>query len=137
MNPIGVISMGYARPFTAAHLPLFARMKATEMDCRDLTARRGPADPTASTTADASWPSKQGVGIGYSPSMTKPAPPSLRQVLGATGKVGPAPSTGAKVITVSVSALWQLARPRRPVAWPPLQPMMDMKSRWVRSCVGQ
>ena len=57
MNPIGVISMGYARPFTAAHLPLFARMKATEMDCRDLTARRGPADPTASTTADALWPS--------------------------------------------------------------------------------
>ena len=81
MNPIGVISMSYARPFTAAHFPLFARMKAAGMDCRDLTARRGSADPTASTTADNSWPSTQGVGIGYSPSMTKPAPPSLRQVL--------------------------------------------------------
>ena len=28
MNPIGAISMSYTRPFTAAHLPLFARMKA-------------------------------------------------------------------------------------------------------------
>jgi D-psicose/D-tagatose/L-ribulose 3-epimerase len=34
--PIGVISMTYARPFTAEHFPLFARMKAAGMDFCEL-----------------------------------------------------------------------------------------------------
>lgn len=32
MNPIGIISMSYARPFTAQHLPLMQRMKACDLD---------------------------------------------------------------------------------------------------------
>jgi D-psicose/D-tagatose/L-ribulose 3-epimerase len=32
MNPIGIISMSYARPFTAQHLPLMRRMKACDLD---------------------------------------------------------------------------------------------------------
>ncbi|MSP49831.1 MAG: sugar phosphate isomerase/epimerase [Alphaproteobacteria bacterium] len=32
MNPVGIISMAYARPFTAAHFPLFARMRAAGLD---------------------------------------------------------------------------------------------------------
>lgn len=46
MNPIGVISMSYARPFTAAHYPLFARMKAAGMDfCELLVPEDGELDP--------------------------------------------------------------------------------------------
>jgi D-psicose/D-tagatose/L-ribulose 3-epimerase len=46
MNPIGVISMTYARPFTAAQLPLFARMKAAGMDfCELLVPEEGELDP--------------------------------------------------------------------------------------------
>jgi D-psicose/D-tagatose/L-ribulose 3-epimerase len=36
MNPIGLISMQYARPFTAEHFPLFARMKALGYDFVEL-----------------------------------------------------------------------------------------------------
>jgi D-psicose/D-tagatose/L-ribulose 3-epimerase len=36
MNPIGVISMFYARPFQREHFPLFARMKAAGMDFVEL-----------------------------------------------------------------------------------------------------
>jgi D-psicose/D-tagatose/L-ribulose 3-epimerase len=32
MNPIGIISMAYARPFTAAHFPLLTRMRAAGLD---------------------------------------------------------------------------------------------------------
>ncbi len=32
MNPIGIISMAYARPFTAQHLPLMQRIKACDLD---------------------------------------------------------------------------------------------------------
>jgi D-psicose/D-tagatose/L-ribulose 3-epimerase len=35
-NPIGVISMFHARPFTAEHFPLFRRMKAAGMDFVEL-----------------------------------------------------------------------------------------------------
>jgi D-psicose/D-tagatose/L-ribulose 3-epimerase len=46
MNPIGVISMSYARPFTAAHFPLFARMKAAGMDfCELLVPEPGELHP--------------------------------------------------------------------------------------------
>jgi D-psicose/D-tagatose/L-ribulose 3-epimerase len=46
MNPIGVISMAYTRPFTAAHYPLFARMKAAGMDfCELLVPEDGELDP--------------------------------------------------------------------------------------------
>lgn len=46
MNSIGVISMSYARPFTAAHYPLFARMKAAGMDfCELLVPEEGELDP--------------------------------------------------------------------------------------------
>ena len=48
MNAIGVISMSYARPFTAAHFPLFARMKAAGMDfCELLVPEPGEVDPAA------------------------------------------------------------------------------------------
>ena len=44
--PIGVISMTYARPFTAEHFPLFARMKAAGMDfCELLVPEPGELDP--------------------------------------------------------------------------------------------
>ncbi len=36
MNPVGLISMQYARPFTAEHFPLFARMKAQGFDFVEL-----------------------------------------------------------------------------------------------------
>jgi D-psicose/D-tagatose/L-ribulose 3-epimerase len=36
MNPVGLISMQYARPFTAEHFPLFARMKALGYDFVEL-----------------------------------------------------------------------------------------------------
>ncbi len=46
MPPIGVISMTYARPFTAAHYTLFARMKAAGMDfCEMLVPEEGELDP--------------------------------------------------------------------------------------------
>ena len=32
MNPIGIISMSYARPFTAAQFPLFQRVRAAGLD---------------------------------------------------------------------------------------------------------
>jgi D-psicose/D-tagatose/L-ribulose 3-epimerase len=49
---IGVISMSYARPFTAAHLPLFARMKAAGMDfCELLVPEDGELDPAAAGRA--------------------------------------------------------------------------------------
>src|SRR5580658_6185021 len=44
--PIGVISMSYARPFTAAEFPLFARMRAAGMDfCELLVPEPGELDP--------------------------------------------------------------------------------------------
>ena len=52
MNPIGVISMSYARPFTAAQFPLFARMKAAGMDfCELLVPEDGELDPAAAGRA--------------------------------------------------------------------------------------
>lgn len=36
MNPVGLISMQYARPFTAEHFPLFARIKALGFDFVEL-----------------------------------------------------------------------------------------------------
>lgn len=46
LPPIGVISMSYARPFTQAHLPLFARMRAAGMDfCEILVPDPGELDP--------------------------------------------------------------------------------------------
>ncbi len=52
MNPIGVISMSYARPFTAAHFPLFARMKAAGMDfCELLVPEPGELDPAEARRA--------------------------------------------------------------------------------------
>ena len=52
MNPIGVISMSYTRPFTAAHFPLFARMKAAGMDfCELLVPEEGELDPAAAGRA--------------------------------------------------------------------------------------
>src|SRR5882724_624233 len=36
MNPIGLISMQFVRPFTAAHFPLLARMKALGFDFVEL-----------------------------------------------------------------------------------------------------
>jgi D-psicose/D-tagatose/L-ribulose 3-epimerase len=46
MSPIGVISMTYARPFTIAHIAMFARMKAAGMDfCELLVPEEGELDP--------------------------------------------------------------------------------------------
>lgn len=46
MNPIGLISMQYARPFTAEHFPLFARMKALGYDFVELLVPEpGELDP--------------------------------------------------------------------------------------------
>lgn len=43
---IGVISMTYARPFTAGHFPLFARMRAAGMEfCELLVPEEGELDP--------------------------------------------------------------------------------------------
>ena len=36
VNPVGIISMQYARPFTAEHFPLFERMKAQGFDFVEL-----------------------------------------------------------------------------------------------------
>jgi len=44
--PVGVISMSYARPFSAAEFPLFARMQAAGMDfCELLVPEPGELDP--------------------------------------------------------------------------------------------
>jgi D-psicose/D-tagatose/L-ribulose 3-epimerase len=52
MNAIGVISMSYARPFTAAHFPRFSRMKAAGMDsCEQLVPEPGELDPAAMARA--------------------------------------------------------------------------------------
>jgi D-psicose/D-tagatose/L-ribulose 3-epimerase len=52
MNPIGVISMSYARPFTPAQFPLFARMKAAGMDfCEMLVPEEGEIDPAVAGSA--------------------------------------------------------------------------------------
>lgn len=49
---IGVISMSYARPFSEAHFPLFARMKAAGMDfCELLVPEQGELDPAAAGRA--------------------------------------------------------------------------------------
>jgi D-psicose/D-tagatose/L-ribulose 3-epimerase len=46
MNTIGVISMTYARPFTAAHFPLFDRMRQAGMDfCELLVPEPEELDP--------------------------------------------------------------------------------------------
>ena len=51
---IGVISMTYARPFTAAHLPLFERMKRAGMDfCELLVPEEGELDPAEAGRAAA------------------------------------------------------------------------------------
>ena len=51
---IGVISMTYARPFTAAHFPLFARMKRAGMDfCELLVPEEGELDPVEAGRAAA------------------------------------------------------------------------------------
>ncbi len=49
---IGVISMTYARPFTAAQVPLFAQMRAAGMDfCELLVPEEGEIDPAAAGAA--------------------------------------------------------------------------------------
>lgn len=50
--PIGVISMTYDRPITAAHIPLFARMRACGMDfCELLVPEPSEIDPAAAGEA--------------------------------------------------------------------------------------
>jgi D-psicose/D-tagatose/L-ribulose 3-epimerase len=50
--PIGVISMTYARPFTAAHFPLFARMRKAGMDfCELLVPEDDELDPREAARA--------------------------------------------------------------------------------------
>ena len=39
--PVGVISMSYARPFTAAHFPYFARMRRAGMEFVELLVKPG------------------------------------------------------------------------------------------------
>ena len=52
MNAIGVISMSYARPFTTAHLPLFARMRSAGMEfCELLVPEPDELDPAAAGRA--------------------------------------------------------------------------------------
>lgn len=52
MNPIGVISMSYARPFTASHFPLFERMRRAGMDFVELLVpEEGELDPAAAGAA--------------------------------------------------------------------------------------
>jgi D-psicose/D-tagatose/L-ribulose 3-epimerase len=49
---IGVISMTYTRPFTAAHFPLFARMRQAGMDfCELLVPEEGEMDPAEAGAA--------------------------------------------------------------------------------------
>jgi D-psicose/D-tagatose/L-ribulose 3-epimerase len=51
---VGVISMSYARPFTAAHYPLFARMRAAGMDFVELLVPEpGELDPAEAARAAA------------------------------------------------------------------------------------
>jgi D-psicose/D-tagatose/L-ribulose 3-epimerase len=50
--PIGVISMAYDRPFTAAHFPLFERMRKAGMDfCELLVPEEDEFDPRAAAAA--------------------------------------------------------------------------------------
>ncbi|MCW3474078.1 sugar phosphate isomerase/epimerase family protein [Limobrevibacterium gyesilva] len=50
--PVGVISMAYARPFTAEHVPLFARMRKAGMDFVELLVpEEGEIDPARAGTA--------------------------------------------------------------------------------------
>jgi D-psicose/D-tagatose/L-ribulose 3-epimerase len=50
--PIGVISMTYARPFSAAHYPLFGRMKEAGIDfCELLVPEPGELDPASAGRA--------------------------------------------------------------------------------------
>lgn len=52
VNPVGVISMFYARPFTAAHFPLFADMRRAGMDFVELLVPEpGELDPPATKAA--------------------------------------------------------------------------------------
>ena len=52
MNPVGIISMQYARPFTAEHFPLFDRMKAQGFDFVELLVPEpGELDPAATGRA--------------------------------------------------------------------------------------
>jgi D-psicose/D-tagatose/L-ribulose 3-epimerase len=52
MNPIGVISMSYARPFTSANFPLFERMRRAGMDFVELLVpEEGELDPAAAGAA--------------------------------------------------------------------------------------
>jgi len=52
MPKIGVISMTYARPITAAHFPLFTRMRAAGMDfCELLVPEGDEVDPAAAGQA--------------------------------------------------------------------------------------
>ena len=52
MNPIGLISMQYARPFTAEHFPLFARMRQLGYDFVELLVpERGEIDAAAARRA--------------------------------------------------------------------------------------
>jgi D-psicose/D-tagatose/L-ribulose 3-epimerase len=52
MNPIGVISMSYARPFTAANFSLFERMRRAGMDFVELLVpEEGELDPAAAGSA--------------------------------------------------------------------------------------
>ncbi|WP_019998375.1 sugar phosphate isomerase/epimerase family protein [Aureimonas ureilytica] len=56
MNPVGLISMQYARPFTAEHFPLFATMKSLGYDFVELLVpEKGELDTreTAQALADA------------------------------------------------------------------------------------
>jgi D-psicose/D-tagatose/L-ribulose 3-epimerase len=52
MNPVGIISMQYARPFTAEHFPLFDRMRAQGFDFVELLVPEpGELDPAATRHA--------------------------------------------------------------------------------------
>lgn len=52
VNPVGIISMQYARPFTAEHFPLFERMKAQGFDFVELLVPEpGEIDPDAARRA--------------------------------------------------------------------------------------
>jgi D-psicose/D-tagatose/L-ribulose 3-epimerase len=52
MNPVGIISMQYARPFTAEHFPLFDRMKDQGFDFVELLVPEpGEIDPAAAARA--------------------------------------------------------------------------------------
>jgi D-psicose/D-tagatose/L-ribulose 3-epimerase len=60
MNPVGVISMSYARPFTVENFPLLARMKRAGMDFVELLVpEEGELDPAAAGAAAG----KAGLGV--------------------------------------------------------------------------